>query len=97
MNTTSGDARKRVRKKALLYLSTATIVVVALLYFEQIAALFVLATLALSAFLVVVAFADLKGNDITLNKQINEFTETNDANKRQPNRGNQAVKNVRGE
>lgn len=48
------------RATALLYLAVASIVIGTFIYLEQIAILYVLATLALVALLLVVAFADLE-------------------------------------
>ncbi len=45
----------------MLYVAGATIIVAALLYFEYVALLYVIGTLAVTALLVVVAFADLEG------------------------------------
>ena len=48
------------RMVALLWLVAVGIVIGTLIYFEQIAILYVLATLALVALLLIVAFADLE-------------------------------------
>lgn len=48
------------RTTALLYLLVATIVIGTFIYLEQIAILYVLATLGIVALLLVVAFADLE-------------------------------------
>jgi Gpi18-like mannosyltransferase len=48
------------RTVALFWLFIFSVVIGALLYFEQIAVLYVLATLSLVALLLVVAFADLE-------------------------------------
>ena len=48
------------RTAALLYLAAAALVIGIFIYLEQIAVLYVLATLAIVALLLVVAFADLE-------------------------------------
>jgi hypothetical protein len=48
------------RTTALLYLVIATVVIGTFIYLEQIAILYVLATLGIVALLLVVAFADLE-------------------------------------
>ena len=48
------------RTTALLYLVVATVVIGTFIYLEQIAILYVLATLGIVALLLVVAFADLE-------------------------------------
>lgn len=48
------------RSRALLVLSLLAVVIATLIYFEQIAVLYVLATFALVALLLIVAFADLE-------------------------------------
>ena len=48
------------RTAALLYLVAAALVIGIFIYLEQIAVLYVLATLAIVALLLVVAFADLE-------------------------------------
>lgn len=106
MSTTSNDARKRMRRNTFLFSLAITIIVSTLLYFEQVAILFILATLALSIFLAVVGLADLRGNELALSEQKNAPEETTltatdgketSANKRQPRRTGQAIENVRGE
>ena len=47
--------------KAVLWLVTATIVIGTFIYLEQIAILYVVATLAIVLLLLIVAFADLEG------------------------------------
>jgi hypothetical protein len=54
-------AQRRYRKYAWIFGSTA--IVIALLYWEQAAALYVLSTLAISALLVVVMFSNLEARD----------------------------------
>lgn len=53
-------ARKKGRN-ALLWVGLSALVIILLLYFEQIALLYVLATLSVAALLMIVAFADLGG------------------------------------
>ena len=48
------------RTTALLYLAVAAIVIGVFIYLEQIAILYVLATLGIVALLLIVAFADLE-------------------------------------
>ena len=49
------------RYRNLLWIGATTLVIFLLIYFELTAILYVLATLAVTALLLVVAFADLKG------------------------------------
>lgn len=49
------------RTVALFWLLLVSVVIGTLIYFEQISALYVLATLALVALLLIVGFADLEG------------------------------------
>jgi len=46
---------------SLLYVALAAAVVVVLLVLEQVALLYILSTLAVSALLIIVAFADIRG------------------------------------
>jgi hypothetical protein len=55
-NTSGG---RKGRRRELLWVSGAVVFVVALLYWEQAALLYVLSTLGVSALLLVVAFSDL--------------------------------------
>lgn len=48
------------RSKALLWLAIVSVAVGAMIYFEQIAVLYVLATIALVALLVIVGFSNLE-------------------------------------
>ena len=59
-------ARRRYRKFAWIFGASAT--VIALLYWEQAAVLFVLATLAVCALLLVVAFSNLEARDNELHQ-----------------------------
>lgn len=59
---TRGRAEKRSRRlKMLLWTIGLSVITIGLIYFEQTAILYVLATLGMTALLVVVALADLKG------------------------------------
>ena len=54
-------ARRKSRRKSLLWIAAVTLVVIVLLVMEQVALLYVLATLSVAALLAIVAFADLRG------------------------------------
>jgi len=54
-------ARRKGRRTTLLWIAGVAVVVIALLLTEQIALLYVLATLSVAGLLAVVAFADLRG------------------------------------
>lgn len=54
-------ARKRLRRNSLLVSAVAVVVIIALLMLEQIALLYLLATLGVAGLLLVVAFSDLQG------------------------------------
>ncbi len=54
-------ARKRRGRRSLLWSAAVVVVVVALIWTEQVALLYVLATLSVTALLLEVAFADLGG------------------------------------
>ena len=59
---TSNRGRKTSgRNRTLLWIVGVGLIVFLLIYFEQTAVLYVLATLSVTALLLVVAFADLKG------------------------------------
>lgn len=53
--------KKASRRGTLLWIAAITLIIFLLIYFEQAAILYVLATLGLTALLLVVAFSDLKG------------------------------------
>jgi hypothetical protein len=55
--------QKRRRRMTLLYMAIVAAIVIALLAMEQIALLYVLATLSVAALLIVVALSDLKGTE----------------------------------
>ena len=59
---TTSARSKRGRRNTLLWIIGMTAIVVALLYWERIALLYVLATLGLTVLMVVVAMADLGGS-----------------------------------
>lgn len=61
-NAPKGAAARGRRKsrRSLLYIALSALVIIVLLYLEQIALLYVIATLSVAALLTVVAFADLR-------------------------------------
>ena len=59
--TTTGGARKSNRRMTLIWIAAATAIIVALIWTEQVALLYVLATLSVTALLMIVAMADLGG------------------------------------
>jgi hypothetical protein len=65
--TTTGSVRnKSSRRMTLVWIAVAAAVIIGLIWTEQVALLYVLATLSLSALLLIVAFADLGGARQTL-------------------------------
>ena len=52
---------RRKGRNAMLWVGLSALVIILLLYFEQIALLYVLATLSVAALLMIVAFSDLGG------------------------------------
>lgn len=54
-------AEKRRRRITIVWISASAIVIIALLYWEQAALLYVLATVSVTVLLIVVAMADLHG------------------------------------
>ena len=58
---TATRARQKSRRKTLIWIGLATLVVLVLMALEQVALLYVLATLGVAGLLAVVAFADLQG------------------------------------
>jgi hypothetical protein len=58
---TRGNARRSRRLKLFYWVAGLSIVTISLIYFEQTAILYVLATLGVTALLVIVAMADLSG------------------------------------
>ena len=60
-NTTARGARKSNRWKTFGWIAAATVIIVTLILTEQVALLYVLATLSVTALLMIVAMADLGG------------------------------------
>jgi hypothetical protein len=58
---TQGQGRFSNRQKTWFWILATTAVVIALLYWEQIALLYVLATLSMTTLLLIVAMSDLSG------------------------------------
>jgi len=81
--------KRRYRKFAWIFGSSA--VVIALLYSEQAAVLFVLSTLAMCALLLVVAFSNLEARDKELHRAA---LENMDARDRESTRSRSAKKRV---
>ncbi|HEV2801636.1 MAG TPA: hypothetical protein VGW12_14275 [Pyrinomonadaceae bacterium] len=59
---TSAGVRKSNRRTTLLWIAAAAAVIIALIWTEQVALLYVLATLSVTALLVIVALSDLGGS-----------------------------------
>jgi hypothetical protein len=59
--TAATGARKGNRRTTLIWIAAAAAIIVALIWTEQVALLYVLATLSVTALLMVVAMADLGG------------------------------------
>jgi hypothetical protein len=59
--TTTGGARKGNRRTTLIWIAASVVIIVALIWTEQVALLYVLATLSVTALLMIVAMADLGG------------------------------------
>ena len=60
--TTRGGTRKNSRRSmTILWIAGLAVLVIALLYFEQTAILYLLATLGVTALLIIVALSDLSG------------------------------------
>jgi peptidoglycan/LPS O-acetylase OafA/YrhL len=55
--------RKSRRLNTLLWVAALAVITIALIHYEQTAILYILATLGVTALLVIVALADLKGTD----------------------------------
>ena len=66
------------RSTALVWFLAVAIVIGTLIYLEQIAILYVLATISLVALLLIVAFADLYPDEPALNKSAKEVSEDAD-------------------
>lgn len=59
---TRGGARKNNRRlRTVLWIAGTSALLIALIYFEQTAILYLLATLSLAALLMIIAFSDLRG------------------------------------
>lgn len=56
---TAISSRQKVRRRGLVALGAICLIIFALLYFEQAALLYVLATLGVTVLLLIIAFADL--------------------------------------
>jgi len=67
--TARGHSRRR---RTFTWTIGVATVVAALLYWEQVAFLYLLSTLAMCALLFVVGFSDLKGKDVKLNESAQE-------------------------
>jgi len=76
-NSKSTIGKRRYRKFAWIFGTSA--IVIALLYWEQAAVLYVLSTLAICALLVVVMFANLEGRDKELHQAALKKMDTQDA------------------
>ena len=63
------NQRRALRRRTKLSLSTVLFLISALIYFEQLAALYFFSTLAICVLFLVVAFADLEGKDKELQIQ----------------------------
>ncbi len=55
------DARRRRRRMTVLWSAAAALLIILLLRYEQIALLYVLATLSVTALLIIVSLSDLSG------------------------------------
>jgi len=64
--TTKAGARKNNRRTTFIWIAAATAIIVALIWTEQVALLYVLATLSVTALLLIVAMTDLGGARTTL-------------------------------
>ena len=76
-NSKSRIRKRRYRKFAWIFGTSA--IVMALLYWEQAAVLYVLSTLAICALLVVVMFANLEARDKELHQETLKKMDTPDA------------------
>lgn len=57
----AGESRKKKRRNSILISAVAVAIIVGLLMWEQVALLYLLATVGVAALLIIVAFADLHG------------------------------------
>ena len=76
-NRKASIVKRRYRKFAWIFGTSA--LVIALLYWEQAAVLYVLSTLAICALLVVVMFSNLEGRDKELHEAALEHMDVRDA------------------
>jgi len=60
--TTGSGGNTNGRRMTLVWIAVAALIIIGLIYWEQVALLYVLATLSLTALLLIVAFADLGGS-----------------------------------
>jgi hypothetical protein len=60
-SATGSGRNKSGRRNTLIWIGVATLIVIGLIWKEQVALLYILATLSVTALLVVVAMADLQG------------------------------------
>ncbi|MGB9180256.1 MAG: hypothetical protein WCB68_13570 [Pyrinomonadaceae bacterium] len=63
-------ARRKRRRNTLIWIVALAALIIGLLYYEQTALLYVLATLGVTALLVVVALADLSGSHKVTNEPL---------------------------
>ena len=66
----TANARRKRRRNTLIWMLALAALIIALLYYEQAALLYVLATLGVTALLVVVAMADLSGSHKVTNEPL---------------------------
>ncbi len=71
-NAPAAEARKRRRLLTLLWSALTAAIVIFLIYKEQIALLYILATVSVTALLVIVALADLHGVRRTLEPPLDD-------------------------
>ena len=81
-NSKSSIGKRRYRKFAWIFGASA--IVIALLYWEQAAVLYVLSTLSICALLVVVMFANLEDRDRELHQADLKQMDTRDAESTRP-------------
>lgn len=67
--------RRRLRRRTYIWALSWLAVVSALIYWEHTALLYVLATLAMTVLLIMVAFSDLEGRDRELHKHLESESE----------------------
>ncbi|MCA1567798.1 MAG: hypothetical protein LC803_19565 [Acidobacteria bacterium] len=59
--TAAGGGRKSNRRTTFIWIAASALIIIALIWTEQVALLYVLATLSVTALLMIVAMADLGG------------------------------------